>query len=162
MLTSARARRSAPADTRAVTQPDCARPQHTAQLAGSRRVHAITRAEREELVITIDLACRVRWTARQVPQARGRGSPATRAGALAETGNREPVVRVWPASGLRRVAACRAHPVGQLSQLVPAPLPDSCEGHRVSAEAQRDLVGLAGAVMTAHGLDRQHRTIYAA
>jgi hypothetical protein len=151
-LTSPLARRRALADPCALAQPDRARPQHAAQLARSRQVHPVTGAQREVLVITGHAADRARATALQ---ALGQAS----ANALARTGDREPVVGVWPGSGLRWVAARRANPLGQLSQLVPAPLPDGCERHRVPGEAERDFVGPAGAITAAHRLDRQHGAI---
>ena len=85
--------------------------------------------------------------------------PEASAGALADAGNREPVVGVWPGIRLRWIAASLTDPLGKLSQLVPAPLPDGRERHRVPGEAQRDLVRPARAVMAAHRLDGQHRAI---
>jgi hypothetical protein len=80
------------------------------------------------------------------------GDDSAKATVFADSRRREPVVRVWPGSGLRRITASRADPLGQLSQLVAAPLPDGCEWHRVPGEVQRDLIGSSGAVVAAHGL----------
>ncbi len=147
------------ADPGAVTQPDGARPQDTAQLTRSRWVHPVTRAQRKVLVIASRVACSAHGTA---PRALRPATANAPAGAVTDAGNGEPVVRVWPGSGLRRVVASRADPLGQLSQLVPAPLADGRERRRVSGEAQSDLVGPPGAVMAAHGLDGQHGAIDAA
>ncbi|HYK70117.1 MAG TPA: hypothetical protein VEV45_19375 [Streptosporangiaceae bacterium] len=118
------ARRRALADPGAFSQPDRARPQHAAQLARPRRVHAIARAQREVLVITRYVARRAHVTAGRTP---GRVPVGARASTLADAGNGEPVVRVGPRVGLRWVAARCTDPLGQLSKLVPAPLTDGRE-----------------------------------
>ncbi|HYK68011.1 MAG TPA: hypothetical protein VEV45_08715 [Streptosporangiaceae bacterium] len=153
-LTCPRARRRALADSCALAQPDGARPQHAAQLARSRRVYAVTGAQREVFVIAGHLACRARGTGRRGPTHSAAGDSA-----FAGAGDREPVVGVWPGIGLRGVAASRADLLGELGQFVAAPLPDGGEWLRVPREAQRDLIRLARAIMAAHRLDRQHRAI---
>jgi hypothetical protein len=157
-LTRPLAWRRALADPGALAKPDRARAQDAAQLARSRRVHAVTRAEREVLVITRHVARRANGSA---GQAAGHASAGASSFTGADAGNREPVVGVRPGGGLRWVATGLADPLGQLSKLITAPLTDGRERDRVPGEAQCDLVWPAGAIMAAHRLDGQHRAINA-
>ena len=152
------------ADPGAVTKPDSARPEHTPQLARSRRVAAVAGSQREVLVVTGQVVSR---TPAAVARSRRCGA-GTWAGAargwLGAARNRvrkgrEPVVRVGPGRGLSRIDPGCADPLGQPGQLIAAALPDSGERNRVPGQVERDLVWLANLVPAGHSLDGQHGAV---
>jgi hypothetical protein len=150
------------ADTEALAHPDSAGTKHAPQFAGARQVDAITRAQREVLVIAGKVADRLAAAA-SVPagRCRIRFRAGVQAGRIAATWCREPVIWIRPYGHLLGVLPRRADALGELRQLVPASLADSREGYRVPGQIQRDLIWLPGSVTAAHCLDRQHRTINA-
>lgn len=130
---------------RAVTDPDRAGAQHAPQLPGARQIGPVARAEREVFglagKITAQLAGPGRRARRRARRQRGAG---------------EAVVRIRPRRGLLGIEPGVGELVGQLRELVTAPLADGRERDRVPGQAQRDLERLPGAIAARHCSDRQH------
>ena len=94
------------ASAHALAEPQCAGPQHAAELADARHVSPVPGPQREELVVP-----------RNIKKKNGG----------ADGG--EPVVRVRPRSSLLGIESGRSYPRSQLRQLIAASLADGRERH---------------------------------
>lgn len=74
----------------------------------------------------------------------------------------EPVVRIGPRRGLRRILACRRDADGELGQPEAAAFADRSERLTSAGEVEGDLVGHAQSVITRHSGNRQNGSINAA
>jgi hypothetical protein len=96
-------------DAHALADPDRAGAKHAPQLARTRQIDALTRAQREVLVVAGKIAIQRTGIAMAQARRRMRPRPGFRAGCLARVGSREPVVRIRPGCCLIRIVPGRAN-----------------------------------------------------
>jgi len=130
------------------------RAQHAAHLAEAGQVSAIAGLEREVLPLS--------GQERRAGPGRADLAGPGRADRPDAVGLGEPVVGVWPVSGLLGILARGLDLRGERRELMAAPLADDGERLPVPDQPQRHLVRLPGLVVTRDGSDAEQRTIYAA
>lgn len=153
----------------ALAHPHRVRPQHAPQLARSWQVGTIPGAQSEILRLAgqeaVEVAdrgpalrtvspgrCDLALAGRRITTLTRRTWPGIgQLAASTRLGFRKAVVRVGPDGRLLRIDPRSGQALGELRELMAAPLTDRGERHRVPGEVQSDLIRLTGTIAAANG-----------